>query len=402
MNTKSIAWQPSVLVKAADRWYIKFYTIDPDTQTRKKFKRTFNLNRINNLQERERRGLFLSALLNYWVDQGRSPFTFDEQEAKSMQLTRNSAQTNTTLNEAMDYILKLKERDLRSVSMKAYRSISGMFLEFCKRQGWDKVSVSYINRSHASAYMDHCIIDRGIGNYSYNNNLRHMRAIFEALRERGYIEENPFKEIKFKRTGPKIRRNFSLKEARIVMQEIRKTDPLLFLATLMQYCCQIRPTELRKLKFDNIDLDIGIIVVHPNQAKSGNGRIATIPDDFKKYFDRDFFEKYPGYYFIFGKGFHPHAEAPVGKGTMYRKHESILKKLKKEGELDDIKGLSWYSWKDTGITDMLDREDIPLLAVQDQAGHSSPDMTLKYRHSRGINRRVQSGFTNRLLDHNAQ
>lgn len=149
------------------------------------------------------------------------------------------------------------------------------------------------------------------------------------------------------------------------MQEIRKIDFLFFFVILMQYCCQICLIELRKLKFDNIDFDIGIIVVYLNQVKLGNGRIVIIFDDFKKYFDRDFFEKYLGYYFIFGKGFYFYVEAFVGKGIMYRKYEFIFKKFKKEGEFDDIKGLSWYLWKDIGIIDMLDREDIFLLVVQD-------------------------------------
>lgn len=80
---------------------------------------------------------------------------------------------------------------------------------------------------------------------------------------------------------------------------------------------------------------------------------------------------------------------------MYRRHQRILKKLKKERLLGDIAGLTWYSWKDTGITDAL--EDLPILFVQDQAGHSSPKMTLKYRHKNKVNEKIKKGFRNRLL-----
>ncbi len=80
---------------------------------------------------------------------------------------------------------------------------------------------------------------------------------------------------------------------------------------------------------------------------------------------------------------------------MEKKHRDILRKLKENGSLNDITGLQWYSWKDTGITDALD--DIPLLAVQDQAGHSTPEMTLLYRHKKLINKKIQEGFKNRVI-----
>jgi hypothetical protein len=68
---------------------------------------------------------------------------------------------------------------------------------------------------------------------------------------------------------------------------------------------------------------------------------------------------------------------------MYRLHKGILEDLQREGALGDIAGLQWYSWKDTGITEAL--EQVPILHVQDQAGHHSPEMTLKYRHKKRKN-----------------
>jgi len=64
------------------------------------------------------------------------------------------------------------------------------------------------------------------------------------------------------------------------------------------------------------------------------------------------------------------------------------------GELKNIAGLTWYSWKDTGITDAL--EDLPLMAVRDQAGHSDAKMTLKYYHKARVNKGMQR-LKNRLV-----
>jgi integrase len=62
--------------------------------------------------------------------------------------------------------------------------------------------------------------------------------------------------------------------------------------------------------------------------------------------------------------------------------------------LEDINGLTLYSWKDTGIT-----EDVllfPLAAVQSQAGHTTPNMTMKYYRKPLINEHLREKQNNVL------
>lgn len=68
---------------------------------------------------------------------------------------------------------------------------------------------------------------------------------------------------------------------------------------------------------------------------------------------------------------------------MYRRHRNILERLRDDGNLGALDGLSWYSWKDTGIS--LHSRRTSLLATKDQAGHSSTDMTLIYYQSEQVN-----------------
>lgn len=49
--------------------------------------------------------------------------------------------------------------------------------------------------------------------------------------------------------------------------------------------------------------------------------------------------------------------------------------------------MHYYSWKDTGITQIID--SIGLLAASDQAGHRNTAITLVYRHRKRINDKVQ-------------
>lgn len=54
-----------------------------------------------------------------------------------------------------------------------------------------------------------------------------------------------------------------------------------------------------------------------------------------------------------------------------------------EGKLVSLEGLTWYSWKDTGISAHA-RITSPL-ATRDQAGHDDFQMTLTYYQAEKVN-----------------
>jgi integrase len=177
------------------------------------------------------------------------------------------------------------------------------------------------------------------------------------------------------------------------MQRIRQR-PLLFYTVLILYCCFLRPKEIRSLKFKQFDLKRGLIYLSYKHAKDNDNRIVTIPSAFLPYFDVEFFAKHPAESYVFGADFKPGKASSCGHNIMYRQHLAVLEELKREGKLRDIEGLTLYSWKDTGITEAL--EYLPLLSVQDQAGHSKPEMTMKYRHKGEVNDAFR-GFENKIL-----
>ena len=65
---------------------------------------------------------------------------------------------------------------------------------------------------------------------------------------------------------------------------------------------------------------------------------------------------------------------------------------KKKGLLEDIKGIEWYSWKDTGITDALKQMNPEY--VRQQTDHQKYETLLKYNHA-GI---VNEGMKNFKID----
>lgn len=65
-----LAYLPARLVKGKDRWYILFYQTDPKTGDWKRFRPTYNLNRILNIKERTRLGNRIVKEVNKLLPEG--------------------------------------------------------------------------------------------------------------------------------------------------------------------------------------------------------------------------------------------------------------------------------------------------------------------------------------------
>lgn len=383
------SFDPPRVVKASDRWYISFYAVDESGQ-RKHYRPTFNLNRIIDLRIRQQRANELCEKLTWWMAAGKVPEKFDERKVK---LTE-TAQEGMKIMEALELGLNIKCRSDRQDSQKTYRSHIGILMQYLQKNGLEAMPITIFGRVEAVAFLDYRL-SQGISNTTYNNARTILRAIWGELQERDIVKENPWSQTKAKECEEKNRRNFTADEARAVFGYIKRHDVLLLYAIILEYCCYIRPAELRRLRMSDIVLDQGIVIVRKAVAKTRRERIATIPALFLPLFDRGFFDQFPASWYLFGEGWKPSSKQ-TGKDRMYRRHKQVLDRLHAGGQLKNIDGLSLYSWKDTGITDAL--EQMPLLTVQDQAGHASPGMTLRYRHKSRINDKMRKDFPGKLLE----
>jgi integrase len=196
------------------------------------------------------------------------------------------------------------------------------------------------------------------------------------------VKENVFQWVKPAREEEKTRRAFTDDEKRAVAAEIEKTDYWMFRGVLLQYFCYIRPIELTRLRFRDFDLGAGTVTVEVHKGKA-HKRFATIPASIMHYFVDGKFDAYPGNHFVFWA-----CENRKGPIRRFAVHRGVLRKqavqtapksferLRDRGDIRDIEGLTWYSWKDTGIS--RNANETSPLSTRDQAGHSSFDMTLKY------------------------
>lgn len=132
------------------------------------------------------------------------------------------------------------------------------------------------------------------------------------------------------------------------------------------------------------------MTVQSGNAKKWKKRICTIPASVLPFFRDGRFDKYPGNYYVLGKkdlgGGNYRLEpctVAIGDDRMYKRHQALLKSLQEQGLLGDVTGLTYYSWKDTGIT--RHAKQTTVTATKEQAGHTNLAVTSVYYHSDSFN-----------------
>lgn len=359
------------LVKLA-RWVVEWFEVLPDGST-KRHRKEFGLNDIDDLTVREAVGLRIAENLHSFIVERPDPPTLAEK-------------AGPTVSEAVAVALARKLKSPRRNTHRGYKSISKKFLLWAAQERFDTLPVLEFSRRHARAFFDHLTDSRAYRGCTINNYLTHLKALWSELIDRELATANPFKSIKPVREETKLRRIFTDEERRVVAAEIEQTDYWLFRGLLLQFFCYVRPVELTRLRFRDFDLGRGLVTVQEGDAKSWKKVVKTIPRSILPYFIDGRFNRYPANFFMLGRVEDRRGMArvepcttPVDDDRMYRRHLKVLTRLKKQGKIGDFEGLTWYSWKDTGIS-LHTRRTSPT-ATKDQAGHTDLTTTSLYYHA---------------------
>lgn len=382
---------PRARIVKGKKWLIDYLVHDPETGIESRHRNEFGLNHVP-LEIREQVACCLVKCVEKVLrGVARVPIAAPPTQAEP----------EMPVQDAVEFALKLKTSGPRENTHKNYKSICGFLLEWITARNYTRMPISEFGKRHARAFMDWYVTRKPLRGVTINNRITHLRALWYELINRDFCRENPWTAIKPVREEEKKRRPFNTAERRLVAAEIERRDYWLFRGVLLQYYCYIRPEELRRLKFRAFDLGKGLVKVEGFEAKKWKTRWATIPQSVMDYFRDGVFDAAPANYYVFGMtgsrrgGYRlePGTKA-ASKSVAYRRHQKILKELKAAGRLGNIYGLTWYSWKDTGITEHA-RKTSPL-ATRDQAGHEDFDMTLTYYQKEQVNTEYL-GLPNDLL-----
>lgn len=404
-------------LKKGYRWYIEYAAYNPATEKQERIRETYNLNRIKDEKERQKEAEKIVKQINLRLPKG---FPFQEitqtviekpvtetpptapinlleilnaatktEKAEKLStlflqlLTEAPKPTappeptsKTTLLEGIEiaYGVKTNSSDSEG-SHRTYKNHYDIFVRWVKDNNFQDLLLHEFTTKEAKLYMDYWMLEKEVKNNTYNNARGHIRAFFEELIDRELIKENPFGRIKRKKKNKKIRDRVEDFEVKAISDYYKEYHPWMYKALILMFYCWIRPIELSRLKFRHFDLKKGLIKFKGAETKNDDDGNITIPKAILKDFCNPDFAGNDGGLYVFGESLQP-AKGKCGKNSMNNLHNKVLNELQMKR-----KGLSWYSWKDTGMSIL--GPQLNIHHMKKHARHSNLSITETYLHSIG-------------------
>ena len=163
------------------------------------------------------------------------------------------------VNEFMNYLAH--ERNYSDLTKEAYSEDIQHFLEFLKETGDD--DLKSVELSDARIYLSR-LTDEQYSRSSISRKISSLRAFYQYLLSHQFISENPFSYLHLKKTGLRLPNFFYDEEIQKLFEATAGTEPLDFRNNAILeilYGTGIRVSECQALKIEDVDLDLGVLLV---------------------------------------------------------------------------------------------------------------------------------------------
>lgn len=217
-----------------------------------------------------------------------------------------------------------------------------------------------------------------------------LKTVFGWMQERGLVADNPATPLKTETLARQQGRpTLTDSERETLFARLRQHGKLEFLlACMMEYYTYIRPNELYRVKVRYLNLGDQTVTVPAEISKNRKTAKVTLPAVVVDLMRELGVDRHKGDDYLFGKGLKcgPKLGNPKQFGRFWDNHVAckggIFPELKK-------RGVVFYSFKNSGITDMLAR-GVPSAVVRDQARHQ--DLSTTEIYGRGSSMKAPEGL----------
>ena len=339
--------------------YIEFRAYDPERG--KMRRKTMKINRVKGVTNRRTYARRVIKHLTEQLNNGWNPWIAND--------TGDLIVFDDVVKRYESHIEKmLASGYYRKETYDGYKSYVKIMREYISKKR-PTYYVYQFNRSFCVDFLDYVFIERDNGAQTRNNYLNFLRVFSGFLVEKGYLESKPTDGISpiSKRLYKKERECIPLDVVGRIADYCREKEPDFLFACYLLYYCFIRPVEMTRLKVRHFNLKACTLTIPGELSKNKTTQTITLPKKVIQYgIDIGVFSA-PMEDFIFSYKLKPGRVEIDPKH--FRDHWDNVRqalKLKKEWK--------FYSLKDTGITEMCDRNVAPR-QVKDQARHSTLAIT---------------------------
>jgi integrase len=361
-------------------WYIRYYYLKPGTIDQyEPFKERFDMNRIPDLHDRLKYGKQAVDFMNNKLKAGFNPYT---------SLTKKNTNNLTIIQQLQIIVDELCQGETDNAK-RDMQSHNNRFTNFITEKNLIDVPIAFITPDHAEAFKI-WMKEKKYSKKTINSSLTYASRYFkqaikkkwctydhvgnvEKLKKRQYRKDVGDRE-KF---DPITSREMDLIFSYFLQQ--KEFDFIGFLSCI--YYAWARPSEIRRLKIGDIDLENDIIKFGRNETKSFSGAYVQIVPPLKKILQRMNLKKYPLHYYLFGRDNCKPGPDPLGKNFCSEKWRVEVKDPKKGLGIDK----DMYALKHTGNIEYLlnNKGNIDLKWQQMQNRHTSSVMTDRYNRKLG-------------------
>lgn len=261
------------------------------------------------------------------------------------------------LCEKFSEYLEARSNELRPSVIHQYKNTLNRFLRWLESENIEEPTKADARR-YVSTWE--------VNNTTKSIKITQLKTAFNYLLENEEVKENPFNGVKRPMISPKRNIPFSAKQREEIYREAKKVSDDLVLYIDLLYNCFLRPIEIQRLEFQDIDIVSGLITIPSNKSKNKRTESVEIPDHLWEKLKRLKGEKIKGKVVLLKA-----QQANVI-------HRKILLKTD-----DFIDGQCLYSWKHCGVIEAC-RRNIPIAGIMQQCRHSNLKTTTIYIRNLGV------------------
>lgn len=360
-----IDYKPAQLHKKKD-WIIRYYIKNPITETlvlKRLRVPKYHDKKIRLIEAKKIVDRINTSLANGEIGFGKSDTTFKRIDSAGAEFLKSIEK-------------KLRDGVMRADSLRTYSSNLNLFNKYLAENCPKIEYVLQINRVLCVNYLDWIYNERESSPRTRNNHLIFLKLFCSYLLDRGYLEINPATSIKTMPKEPKKREIFPPELRQKIVKNLLQRNDCFYCVCMTTYYELLRNTELSKIKVRDIDLDEKCIFVSAEISKNKKSEFLTILEPFWPIITNHIAGAEPDMFVFSSNNFKPgFNQMPTRKiGTAFEKLRA---------EIGFSNKYQFYSFKDTGITDLLN-SGIAALKVRDHARHSDLKITEIYAKRQNI------------------
>lgn len=197
----------------------------------------------------------LTELVGFWLDR--------------------TAGTPRSLSQVQDELLKAQEeRGLRAASLTGTRTRYAKFIE-----GYSDYAIGEISSLDIKRYLDCCARHGNLTTKA--GTIRYLSVLFNFAMKRGYLKKNPMDQIERPRLKYKVPEFLGVDQVDAIFREAMRSDPAIVAKFALGFFAGIRPEELKRLEWSDINVENRLVTIRAEVAKCGVPRHVTMSDNLK-------------------------------------------------------------------------------------------------------------------------